>query len=385
MKIALVRQRYTAFGGAERFVARAIHALQVGGAEVTLVTRQWAGADKGEDKIRSLVCNPFYLGNLWRDWGFSRCVCRVLAEQGFDLVQSHERLACCDVYRAGDGVHREWLKQRGRVLGVSGRAGIWLNPYHHYVLGAERRLFTSPRLKAVICNSQMVKSEIRHHFGLAESKLHVIYSGVDLQSFHPTLRGLHRKSLRSELGVSEEAAVFLFVGSGFERKGVAAILEAMTLLPGNEYLLVVGKDKKLDKFKALARKQGLDRRVQFLGGQEDVRPFYGAADALVLPTLYDPFPNVALEAMAAGLPVVTSKKSGAAEFIRPGENGYVCDALDTPALASHMRQLLNADRCQQMGQAARASVESYSLETMAERLLDLYRSLLPVAQPPKAE
>ncbi len=380
MKIALVRQRYTAFGGAERFVARAVEALRSRGAEVTLVTRQWQGAGAAHDQ--ALHCNPFYLGSVWRDWGFSRCVCRLLRENPFDLVQSHERIPCCDIYRAGDGVHREWLKQRQRTLGWPGRVGVWLNPYHHYVRGAERRLFASPRLKAVICNSQMVKAEIQHYFGVAETKLHVIYSGVDTGRFQPGIRETHRTATRTELGVPDTATLFLFVGSGFERKGVAAILAAMARLPPDAHLAIVGKDKRQGKFEALARRHGLGRRVRFLGGQQDVIPFYAAADALVLPTLYDPFPNVALEAMACGLPIVTSHKSGAAEFVRQGENGYVCDALDVPALAGHMARLMSAERRDALGRAARATVEPFDLEAMAARLLALYGTLLPAPPSP---
>jgi UDP-glucose:(heptosyl)LPS alpha-1,3-glucosyltransferase len=381
MKIALVRQRYTAFGGAERFVARAIESLRAQGAAVTLLAREWAPADQGDDSKQRLICDPFYLGSVWRDWGFSRCVCRALRKNHFDLVQSHERIPCCDVYRAGDGVHREWLRQRRRTLGLLGRSGLWLNPYHHYLRGAERRLFASPKLKAVICNSHMVKSEIRHYFGVPEARLHVIYSGVDTRKFHPGIRETHRATLRAALGIPENGPLFLFVGSGFERKGVAALLAAMAQMPPEAHLLVVGKDKKQGKFEAFARKHGLGPRTRFLGGQEDVIPFYAAADAFVLPTLYDPFPNAALEAMACGLPVITSHKSGAAEFIRQGENGYVCDALDVAALADHMRQFLSPKRSATLGRAARASVEAYDLETMGERLLALYDTLLSPAQP----
>ena len=120
LNIALVRQRYTAFGGAERFVERAMQALSDQGAQMTIVTRSWPG--NGDN--RALICNPFHLGNLWRDWSFARCVCRTLQDQHFDLVQSHERIACCDVFRAGDGVHREWLKQRQRTMGAIGRLGM---------------------------------------------------------------------------------------------------------------------------------------------------------------------------------------------------------------------------------------------------------------------
>jgi UDP-glucose:(heptosyl)LPS alpha-1,3-glucosyltransferase len=373
-RIALVRQRYTAFGGAERFVARAMQALRAEGTELTIVTRQW----EPDGGAHALICDPFYLGSLWRDWGFARSVCRAIAKQPFDLVQSHERIACCDIYRAGDGVHREWLAQRRRVLGMAARIGVRLNPYHHYLLRAEKKLFHSPKLKAVICNSMMVKEEIRRYFDLPESKLHVILSGVDTTAFHPALKSQHRQAVRQRLGIPQDATVYLFVGSGFERKGIPVLLQAMHGLPENRHLVVIGKDKKLKAFRARAVSLGLARRAHFLGGQPDVKPFYGAADALVLPTLYDPFPNVALEAMACGLPLLTSTKSGAAELIRNGENGYVCDALDGDALIAAMRRLSSGNL---LGDAARRTVEPLGLENMAQQLTRLYAALLPGAAP----
>ena len=238
LKLALIRQRYTPFGGAERFVARAMQALQTQGAVVTIVTRQWNAATPHD----ALICNPFYLGNLWRDWSFARDVCRTLAQHPFDLVQSHERIACCDIYRAGDGVHREWLTQRARVLNPMQRLGVMLNPYHRYVLAAEKKLFASPQLKAVICNSRMVKEEIMRHFPVPQEKLHVIYSGVDLEAFHPRLKEAYRQSVRAQLGIPGDATLFLFVGSGFERKGLAALLRALASLPPTAHLAVLGSN-----------------------------------------------------------------------------------------------------------------------------------------------
>jgi len=370
LKLALIRQRYTPFGGAERFVARAMQALQAQGAMVTIVTRRWDAA-KADDV---LICNPFYLGSLWRDWGFARGVCRILARQNFDLVQSHERITCCDIYRAGDGVHREWLAQRARVLNPLQRLGVMLNPYHRYVLAAEKKLFASTQLKAVICNSHMVKEEIRRHFGVPEEKLHVIYSGVDLETFHPRLKEAHRQSVRAQLGIPGDATLFLFVGSGFERKGLAALLRALAEQPSSAQLAVIGHDRRARDYQCLAAQLGIASRVHFLGPQADVKPYYGAADALALPTLYDPFPNAALEALACGLPVITSTKSGAAELIRDGENGFVCDALDRRALIQALHALLEG-RAEGMRGAARATVAALSLEAMAARLGTLYRTL----------
>lgn len=371
LNIALIRQRYTPFGGAERFVANAVEALRQQGAHLTLVTRQWKPGGSGQP----LICNPFYLGSVWRDWGFARCVCKALKNHPFDLVQSHERIACCDVYRAGDGVHREWLKQRRRSMSLLGKLGIALNPYHHYVMAAERRLFASPQLKAVICNSRMVKGEIRHYFDFPEDKLHVIYSGVDTSAFHPGLKTLHRESVRAHYAIPQEASLFLFVGSGFERKGVGTLLAAFARLPGTAHLMIVGKDKHQDRFQDLAIRMGIRDRVRFTGGQADTKPFYGAADAFVLPTRYDPFPNAALEAFACGLPVITSTKSGAAELIENGKNGYVCDALDVAGFCSAMQQV-SARGGSSYETAARDTVADFSPVAMTRQLLALYRDLL---------
>ena len=218
LKIALIRQRYAGDGGAERFVARMLDTLK-DRARLTLITREW----RPSPGFEALTCNPFYIGRWWRDRSFARDVCRVLRSRRFDLVQSHERIACCDIYRAGDGLHREWLKNRARVLGPLARLGVALNPYHRYLLAAERRLFQSPRLRAVVCNSRMVRDEIKRHFGLPDEKLHVIYSGVDTAAYHPDLKR-ERAAVRASLGFAPEAPLFLFVGSGFERKGLAAAL-----------------------------------------------------------------------------------------------------------------------------------------------------------------
>src|SRR5882672_5381328 len=173
MHLALVRQRYNAYGGAERFIERAMAALAGQGVGVTLLAREWVGDPQG-----IIRCDPFYVGRVWRDWGFARAVCVELTRRSFDLVQSHERLACCDIYRAGDGVHREWLQQRARRFGLLRKLAQVLSIHHRYVLRAEERMFRNPALECVICISEMGREEVRRHFQVPESKLEVIYPGV---------------------------------------------------------------------------------------------------------------------------------------------------------------------------------------------------------------
>jgi UDP-glucose:(heptosyl)LPS alpha-1,3-glucosyltransferase len=364
MKLAIVRQRYTPFGGAERFVERALTALREKGVDVSIIAREWrADATGGLQGVR---VDPFYLGRTWRDAGFARGVQRLIAEKRFDLVQSHERIPGCDIYRAGDGVHATWLELRNKPLDA-------LSPWHRYTLAAEAEMFRHPKLRAVICNSRMVRDDIARRFGVADEKLQVIYSGVDLDAFHPRLREEQGNALRQKTGVDAATPVILFVGSGYERKGLPTLLHALSRMTrGNARLWVVGRDKHESLMRKLAQTLGVDNRVMFLGAQTDVRPFYGAADVFALPTLYDPFPNAALEALACGLPLVTTTTCGAAELVTAA-NGSVISAGDVPGLAASLDSLCG--RAPQMRDAARASVAHLELTTMAAQLMALYSRL----------
>lgn len=366
MKLALVRQRYNPYGGAERHIERAVTALQREGAEITLIAREWTGEGAAKTR-RVLEVNPFYIGRWWRDAGFARAARAAWERAGFELVQSHERIPGASIYRAGDGVHRQWLANRARHASSLERLSIALNPYHRYVCAAEKAMFEHPALRAVICNSNMVRGEILRHFPIAEAKLRVIYNGVDTERFHPRERTARR----------DGDIVLAFVGSGFARKGLDTVLAAMARSRLRSRLVVVGRDREMPRFAALAQALRIAERVTFTGGVDDVRPHYAAADALVLPTLYDPFPNVVLEAMAMGLPAIVSDQCGAAELVRHGENGWIVAAQDASALAETLDGLEDRPRLERMGAAARAAVEPYTIEAMAEQLLVLYRELGP--------
>ena len=372
MKLAIVRQKYTPYGGAERFVERALKALRAKGVDVSIVAREWQGEAAGE--MQGVRINPFYLGRTWRDAGFARGVQRLMAQKQFDLVQSHERIPGCDIYRAGDGVHATWLELRNKPLD---RLALW----HRYTLAAEATMFRHPNLRTVICNSRMVKDDIARRFGVADEKLEVIYNGVDLDVFHPRLRENHGRALREKVlgetqraGVGETVPVILFVGSGYERKGLPTLLHALSLMSRSDARLwVVGRDKHELLMRKLAQTLGVDDRVMFLGAQADVKPFYGAADVFALPTLYDPFPNAALEALACGLPILTTSTCGAAELITPA-NGSVIAAGNATALALSLDSLCS--RAPTMREATRASVIHLDLAQMAAQLMALYSRLV---------
>jgi UDP-glucose:(heptosyl)LPS alpha-1,3-glucosyltransferase len=372
-QVALIHPHYRPDGGAERAIVHIVDALGPKDIHITIISRHWAARD---EHIEVLRCNPFYLGRLWREWSFARAAEKIVARMQFDIVQSQVRLSGCDIYRAGGGVHREWLKQRNRASHSLRKLFVRFSLYNGFKLRAEKNLYANPRLKAVICNSRMVKEEIEHYFKIPCDKMHVFYNPVDLEKFDRQNRLVDRRMLRGMLGLGSEGLVYLFVGSGFERKGLSILLESMAHLPEDTSLLVVGKESRMGKYQRKCRRLGITDRVIFAGMQKDVAPYYAAADVFVLPTLYDPFANSVLEAMAASLPVITSFKCGAVDIIQNGRNGFVCDALDKGALVRYMRLLRNKDLRMSVGIAGRETVSTFTLDAMSRNLRELYETIL---------
>ena len=370
-RLAIVRQKYRPDGGAERFVSRALEALSAHDMELNVITRQWEG--ERQDNWHIHICDPMKLGRISREKGFADAARKLWQRENFDIVQSHERIAGCDIYRAGDGVHRRWLMQRARILPTWRGKWLFMDRYHRYVMQAERAMYQAPELKAVICNAEMVKQEIIEDFSIPANKIHVIYNAIDSSRFVPANEELRAK-LRNEMAIPQNAVALVFVGSGFERKGLASAIRAIANT--DRYLVVVGQDKADKQYQELAQSLGCQNRVRFMGMQKNTLPFYQAADGLLLPTLYDPFPNVILEAMACGLPVITSHTCGGAEFITTGQNGYVCDALDIPRLSEAVMAIPSRFVDESMGIFARERVRDATPEKLSQQLISLYQNIL---------
>ncbi|MEN4981002.1 glycosyltransferase family 4 protein [Erwinia billingiae] len=371
VRLAIVRQKYRPDGGAERFISRALEALDDDSLELNIITRSWQGEPKPEWHLH--ICNPKKWGRISRERGFAVAARACWQQEKFDIVQSHERIAGCDIFRAGDGVHRVWLEQRARVVSPVQRLLTQVSRYHRYVMTAEEEMFRSPALKKIICNSLMVKNDIMRCFQVPEEKFAVIYNAIDSTRFMPATAEQRQQS-REQLNLPDNAKVFIYVGSGFERKGLKASISALAAT--DAHLLVVGQDKQQSRYENLARSLGCEKRIHFVGVQNNVIPFYHAADSLILPTLYDPFPNVILEAMACGLPVITSFTCGGAEFIIDGKQGFVCDALDVPALTAAAVAIPQRTLDSRMGDLARERVLPCSPQQLATQLHALYQQVL---------
>ena len=370
-KLVFVRQKFSRFGGGELILSRTIDALVKRGVPVSIVAREW----EPQDGLAFHRCDPARAPRSTRDSRFAKAACAIVGKLSDALVQSHERLVCCDIYRAGDGVHAAYLAHRARGMGPLKRLLQNLSGYHRDVVRLERELFASPRLKAVIANSQMVAEEIAAHFSYPRERIHLIPNGIDLSKFDSKAFSALREQSRKKLGIDPGRKILVIIGSGYERKGVAQAIEALARSKSGAMLLVIGYEKRQSRYEGLAERLGTRNNVVFLGRQENVLPFLAVADAMILPSVYDPFPSTVLEGLAAGLPVITSTNCGARDIARELDAGLVRDANDIGGLADAISIALRLSDQPETGQRARAIAARFDMDRMTERMLALYEKL----------
>ncbi|MBM4295008.1 MAG: glycosyltransferase family 4 protein [Deltaproteobacteria bacterium] len=376
MKIAILRQRISGPGGAETTLGHLARGLVRAGHEVTLL-----GVSGQEQSAAALGPGFRYVpvttwgGKTGRLLTFALNSRRLLRNSRFDAILSLERTLCQQFYRAGDGCHREWLARRAPYLSWPSKAAMQVNPFHRLMLYLEARLFADPGLRRVIANSHQVKEEIIRHYRLEPERIKVIYNGLDHGRFRP-LPERARRELLKDLGAPPGVRILLFVGSGFNRKGLAYLIEAFSGLNDKGLQLwVVGKGDP-GPYRRRAERTGAADRLRFFGPRQDVASFYQAASVLALPTIYDPCSNVVLEALACGTPVVTTTGNGAREFITPGDNGAVlARPYDIPALQEGLAFFLNRGDDPQVRQAAHQAVAHLGwADTVAQTLAVLEES-----------
>jgi UDP-glucose:(heptosyl)LPS alpha-1,3-glucosyltransferase len=377
MKIAIIRKKYIFHGGAESFSRRLVSRLADAGHEVHIYAIGWEGNPQ-PGNIYSHRVPAVTFNSTLRDLSFALSVCRLLRKEKFDIVQSHDKTLCQDIYRAGDGCHIEWLRQRWKRTGLLGKLSIALNPYHRVILLIERMIFNGHRFMKVIAISGLVKKNILEHYHVDQGDIKVVYNGVDLDRFSPLNRDLYRKEIRNKYSISDDGFLALFVGSGFERKGLRFLLEAAELVPSPLTVLIAGKGPE-KKYRRLVKRQN----VIFCGPQREIHKYYAASDIFVFPTIYEPFGNVHLEALASGLPVITTSLSGAAEIIRDGVHGFVVTLPeDRAAIAEKITFLMDNPKIREtMCTNARKLAEEFSFERHTEKVLDLYKTIVDQKSP----
>ena len=358
MRILVVARPITFHGGVETATSGLIGALVAHGHEVHRAGpgRQPPHAGVTDHRL-PLPPLPAPL----RALALAAMAARIAASAAWDVVQSHERTLRQDIYRAGEGSHRAYLDAVAPAAARRFR--------HRVILALERRVFA--RTPEIVAISRAGRDEIARLHGVPDARLSVVYNGVDLQRFHPRLRDAHRAAARDEAGVSPAASLLLFAGSGFERKGLDVALGALRVLDDPAARLVVIGRGDVARYRALAAELGVGGQVVWLGVRPDIERWYAAADVLVLPTRYEPFGNVHLEALAMGLPVVTSRVAGGAEVV-DARCGAAVDPRSPDEVAGAVARLRARPRTE-VAAAARAAAEPFTFARQVSELERIYK------------
>lgn len=370
MKLAVISRPFAFYGGVERATAGLVDELVRQGHELHLLTTAPQAPWRGVTVHRLPV---FPQPSLARLVSFALAAAVAVRAGRYEVVQSHERTLVHDLYRAGEGCHRAYLEIKARRSRKGERLLLLANPHHRVLLALERRIF-APSAQ-IVAISRRSREEICRLYDVGPDRVALVYNGVDLARFSPDNRPRYRAQTRSELGIGSDEWVILFVGSGFERKGLGPLIEGVSRLHDRRArLCVVGKGNSA-RYRELALRLGVGGRVIWAGPHPDVERFYGAADLVALPSLYEPFGNVHLEALASGLPVVASSQSGGAEVITPGETGWILDNPEDPREICHgLRALRDADPGR-WRDAARAAAEPFTYAAQAHAFTELYRKM----------
>lgn len=358
MKIALIilhadRSR----GGAETYTVDLAAALAAAGHEVALVASSFAGEIAGVKPV-SIACPGRTRTGRYRQ--FVDGVDFYLGGEKFDIVHAMLPIRQCHVYHPHAGLA---VAETGGA-----RLAALLNPRRIAMARIERALLEGKAPPRVLCLSQYVKEDVREYYDLDDAHLPILFNAVDVQKFTPEPRTPH------------DGIVGLMIAQDFERKGLAVAVEALAKIEEPRLRLrVIGKPDP-SRYIKLAAKHGISDRIEFAGPTDDPATAYRAADFFVLPTKHDPCSLVVLEALASGLPVISTKFNGACEIMTDGMHGFVLpDPENVDALAEALRRMLDDATRASMSAAATELRPQLSYEHHLARLMQIYQSVVESA------
>ncbi|MFH0963264.1 MAG: glycosyltransferase family 4 protein [Planctomycetota bacterium] len=374
MKLAFLIEHFDpSRGGAETYVAQFADGCARRGHEVHIVARSGdAGALPAGVTLHRIPAASLLP---WRK--FDRNANEVMQELGADIVLGTGKTTCQDVLQPHGGVYRASLRQNG-ALATGTATGLLRDACELFswkrrcYLSIEKQQYASSDTE-FIAVSRMVKSDMMRYYAVPEERIHVIYNGVDTTRFRPENAGVYREETRAALGAGPGDLVALLVAHNSRLKGVRCLLQAVAALADKvpARAVIVGKGK-AKPYQRLAQALGIAERVRFEPSTARPEEYYAAADIYCHPTWYDPCSLVVLEALASGLPVITTRWNGAGELITSGREGYVMsDPSDHEELARLIRLLAEEPARRAAGAAARALALEHTLERNHREMIEI--------------
>jgi UDP-glucose:(heptosyl)LPS alpha-1,3-glucosyltransferase len=316
---------------------------------------------------------------------FAIMATREMENGNYDITFGVGNTLKADVLQPHGGVHWAWfwrslraydhpilwvIKFLGRIFSLK----QWISGY------IEDSPYRSKNFSKIIAISEMVKQDMMRWYQIPEERIIVVYNGVDIEHFHPRNRQ-YREEIRRRHGIGGDELVILFVSNNFRMKGLGSLIRALAKVKKEDHpslrLLVLGRDRK-EPYLRLAKKIGISEEVVFAGSTDEPEKYYGAADLLVHPTFYDACSLTVLEALASGLPVITTYWNGANGMITQGQEGFIIsDPRDDQDLVEKISFFLNRERVARASIAARRLAESYSFERNWKEMKNIFQKSFP--------
>ena len=379
LRIAVLIKRFVTTGGAERYATEITRRL-ARQHEIHVFAQEWdfRGTEKILfHKIPRFVRKPSWLNQIL----FSHFSRRAVGDS-FDIVHSHEKVTQFDVmtihspcFLSSTTQEKRWWKKAliysSVVFSPRNLAWLWL----------EKKQFTSSGTKKLfIAVSENVKRDVQANYPLPDACFHIAYPGASRDTKSTVHDDTNLKRRRAKLGLSEDDVAILFVGTEFKRKGLDALLKGFALIPHSraKLLVVGGGGGKTKRYMQLAKELGLSEHVLFLGLVGNVEELYAISDAIILPTLSDPWAMAPIEAMLFGLPaaVSSSQYCGAAEHIRGGEALIIKDPRDSREIAETLSKLMDKDLRVQLSRKGQALAQELTWDRTTASTLSAYKDLL---------
>lgn len=372
VSVVIVRSSFSIHGGVEKNALGVIQALLKKGINVQLLTwpdQHWPVSHPMLQIVPlGIAKGPRYLQALT----FNRAVEKYLQRNRSTCIFSFDKVNTFTHLHAGGGTHQTFLKIKNAESNSISKNFRRLSGFHRYILSVEKKGFTNPRLAKIRCPSSLVKTDIMKDYSVQEAKLSVFPNGID---WHHIGTVYHDRRLRAEElarrhGLDTQRAYLLFLGSGFDRKGLDIAIRGVATLPADYGLIVVGKGH-IALFRKLAKQLSVDHRLFFVGPQKDGWQYAALCKALVLPSRYEPFGIAPAEANAMGIPVLVSNMTGYMDQVQEGANGVI---LEFPATDknvadafSRLRKMIESPSCD--GQGIRQRTYPLDYEIIMHRVI----------------
>ena len=356
-KIAILKSRIAYLGGLEKYAQEIAKAFLKNGCQVTILT---TGKPIHIDQIEVISLCPHQKNVCKLIPNFEKKIDHFLSKNPQDIVFGLDRTKYQTHYRAGNGVHNSFLEHKKNSFFK--KLYHALSQKHRFINKVEKNLFESSKLKLIVVNSKKIKDELTSTFSLDPSKIEVVHNGFDEKKY----------TFSKNNDLKKTTLQLLFVGHNYKRKGLELTLRTLAEFPNKDFqLIVIGKDKNISYYKSLSKKLSLDHKVLFLGSQNDLSPFYQRADIFILPTSYDPFSNVVVEALSMGNYVITSSSNGASEIINSTSGEIISNLNSIDELKASFEKAFKKDFSSELKSQIRKSVKHLSLDNQLLKLTKL--------------